>query len=102
VLRFDLVASRAFDEASRELLMERLGSRLTGGVLEVAADDTRSQWRNRQAARRRLAELLRSGLRPAPPPRRRTRPSGAARRRRIEAKRRRSETKRLRRPPEPD
>ena len=97
-LVFDLVDSPAFDEASTALVLQRLGSRVAGGVVTVVVDDTRSQWRNRRLARRRMADLLAEALRPLPV-RRKTRPSGGSVRRRLEAKRRRSETKELRRRP---
>ena len=70
---------------------------VTGGVLTVAASEQRSQLANRQAARARLAALLRDGI--APPQRQRvpTRPSRAANERRLQAKRNRAAVKRTRR-----
>jgi ribosome-associated protein len=79
-------------------LRRRLGSRLSGDELIVAASERRSQLRNREAARERMAQLVRGALAPPPPPRRPTRPSRGATERRIESKRRRAETKRRRRP----
>ncbi len=99
-LRFDLAASPSVPDDLRNRMLERLGPRAPGGVVTVTVDESRSQWRNRSIARRRLADLLRSAMQ-VPRRRRPTAPSRAARRRRLEAKRRRSETKRLRRPPEP-
>ena len=78
-------------------LRRRLGSRLTGDALVVVASERRSQLRNREAARERLAGLVARALEPPPPPRRATRPSRGATERRIEAKKRRSATKRSRR-----
>jgi ribosome-associated protein len=78
-------------------LRRRLGSRLTGDALAVTASERRSQLRNREAARERLAGLVARALEPPPPPRRATRPSRGATERRIEAKKRRSATKRARR-----
>ena len=78
------------------------GPRLRNGVLTVSSDESRSQWRNRQLARRQLAEMVAEGLRPAPPPRRSTKPSRAAKRRRLESKRARSRIKQLRRRPDVD
>jgi ribosome-associated protein len=78
-------------------LRRRLGPRLSGGSLVVVASERRSQLRNREAARERLATLVRSALAPPPPPRRATRPSRGAVERRVESKRRRSQTKRHRR-----
>ncbi|MFQ5554782.1 MAG: alternative ribosome rescue aminoacyl-tRNA hydrolase ArfB [Acidimicrobiia bacterium] len=101
-LRLDVAESSAFDSDDRIRLLESLGSRLVGGVLSVSVDESRSQWRNRQMARSRLADLLREALAPPPPLRRPSRPGRAARRRRLETKRRRGATKRLRKPPEPE
>jgi ribosome-associated protein len=78
-------------------LRRRLGSRLTGDQLAVIASERRSQLRNREAARERLAALVARALEPPPPPRRKTRPSRGATERRIESKKRRSATKRARR-----
>jgi ribosome-associated protein len=95
-LSFDVAGTTSLDPALKARAVERLASRLVDGVLTVAASEHRSQWRNREAARTRLAALLRDAI--AAPPRRRrpTRPSKAAVRRRLEDKQRRSETKRLR------
>jgi ribosome-associated protein len=79
-------------------LRRRLGSRLSGDELIVAASERRSQLRNREAARERMTQLVRGALGPPPPPRRPTRPSRGATERRLESKRRRAETKRRRRP----
>lgn len=98
-LAFDVAASAALDEQQRARVQQRLAHRITGGVLTVVASETRSQLRNRDAARRRLATLLRNALAPDPPPRRPTRPSRAARQRRIDAKKARGQVKRLRRGP---
>ena len=78
-------------------LRRRLGSRLARDQLTVVASERRSQLRNRQAARERLADLVRHALLPPPPPRRATRPSRGATERRLDAKRRRAQTKRHRR-----
>lgn len=99
-LRFDLAGSPSIPETMRERMLDRLAGRLQDGSLALSVDESRSQWRNRQIARRRLAELLAEAARPEPPSRRATKPSRAARRRRLEQKRARGELKRLRRPPE--
>jgi ribosome-associated protein len=78
-------------------LRRRLGGRLAGDQLTVVASERRSQLRNREAARARLAELVRQALLPPPPTRRATRPSRGATERRLDAKRRRAQTKRHRR-----
>ncbi|HYU86204.1 MAG TPA: alternative ribosome rescue aminoacyl-tRNA hydrolase ArfB [Kribbellaceae bacterium] len=98
-LSFDVAKSSALGPILRARALERLANRLTDGVLTVVASEHKSQWRNREAARSRLAALLRDAL--APPPRRRrpTAPTKASVRRRLDTKRRRSDLKSLRRPP---
>ena len=97
-LVFDLQASRAIPAPLKERAAARLGARLVEGVLVVVASEHRGQWRNRQAALRRLRALLEEALRPPPPPRRPTRPGRGAVERRLEAKRRRGAIKSERRP----
>ncbi len=99
-LIFDVAASAAFTPAQRDRILQRLSGRLIDGVLTVVAAEYRSQLRNREAARARLAAMLRQALAPDPPTRRPTRPSRAARERRLADKRRRTVTKQLRRPTE--
>ena len=98
-LSWDLAASPIVLHDERARLTRRLGSRVRDGVITVVAGESRSQWRNRQMARRRLADLLAEALRPE---RRRipTRPSKTARDTRLKDKRRRAADKRLRKPPE--
>jgi ribosome-associated protein len=93
---FDVDASRALSDEQRELLRERLGTRVT-----AVAQDARSQARNRELALERLREKLDAGLR-RPKPRRPTRPTRSARERRLEEKRRTSQRKARRRPPPTD
>jgi ribosome-associated protein len=65
------------------------------GVLVISAQRFRTQERNREDARTRLAAFIATGLE-APKPRVATRPSRAAKRRRLEDKQRRGEIKRRR------
>ena len=94
-LLFDLQASSVLGEVRRRRLQERLGSRLSGGVLRVVAAEHRSQWRNRQLALERLAALLREGLKPPPKPRRATKPTRGSQRR-LDAKKQRGQLKQQR------
>jgi ribosome-associated protein len=98
-LAFDVGGSPSLPEELRDRAIANLDDRLEAGVLTVQISSTRSQWRNRQLARRQLATELAQAMRPPAPPRRRTKPSRAARERRLADKRARSETKRLRRRP---
>ncbi len=97
-LSFDIVASPSLPERERTRAMARLASRLTDdGVITVAAEGERSQLMNRDAARARLAALLREAIAPPPPPRVPTKPTRGAKERRLEGKRRRAQIKRNRR-----
>ena len=93
---FDVHASEALTEAQKARIGGRLGSRVT-----AVAQDTRSQYRNRELALERLARRLESALKVSRP-RTKTRPTRASQRRRLESKRKRGETKRARGRPEPD
>src|SRR3954471_23759400 len=84
-------------DAQRTRLAERLGDRLVDGVLTLAASEHRQQLRNRQAARDRLAAVLRAALAPPPATRRRTKPTRGSQERRIQAKKQRGQLKKRRR-----
>jgi ribosome-associated protein len=96
-LSFDVARSPSLDEHQRTRALQRLATRLTDGVVTVAASEQRSQLQNREEAERKLAQLLREALAPPPPPRRATRPTRASKERRLQVKRQRSELKRTRR-----
>ncbi len=102
VLRFNVVESPSLDEAQRSRILAKLGSRISReGVLQVAAEDHRSQARNRELAMERLAELLADALR-REKPRRATRPTRASQKRRVDEKKRRGSVKQNRKKPEPE
>ena len=84
-------------DAQRQRLAGRLRDRLVDGVLTIAASEHRQQLRNRQAARERLATVLRAALAPPPAARRRTKPTRGSQERRIAAKKQRGELKKQRR-----
>ncbi|MGN6113657.1 MAG: alternative ribosome rescue aminoacyl-tRNA hydrolase ArfB [Luteimonas sp.] len=93
-LRFDIARSPSLPEAVRERLLARRDRRVTGdGVLVLSAQRFRTQERNREDARARLAAFIEAGLH-APTPRIATRPTKASKRRRLDAKRERSTIKR--------
>jgi ribosome-associated protein len=96
-LRWDVASSSAVTEDQRTRLLGRLGNRLTDGVLQISASEQRSQLQNRDAAQRRLVDLVAAALAPPPRARRATRPTRGSVERRIAGKRRRSDVKRLRR-----
>ena len=91
-----LARSTTPDRASTERISDRLAGRLRDGVITVTADTQRSQYLNRQAARRRLADLLSGAVAPPPRKRRATKPSRSSVERRLNNKRRRSQLKQTR------
>lgn len=92
-LRFDIESSSAFSDAQRARLIRKLGPEV-----RVAAAETRSQSRNRDAAERRLAQQLREGL-TVEKRRKPTKPTKGSKRRRVDAKKQRGEIKQQRRSP---
>jgi ribosome-associated protein len=97
VLRFSPGSSSAFSAEERERVLLAVASRLNAvGELVIQANEHRSAERNLDAARARLAALLRQAL-IRPKVRRATRPTRASGRRRLETKRRVADRKRERR-----
>lgn len=92
--RFDAGASPSLPEALRARLLVKRDRRIgADGVIVISAQRFRSQERNREDARARLAALIES-VRVPPAPRIATRPTRASKERRIEAKKGRGEIKR--------
>jgi len=82
--------------AVRERLLARRDRRLTAeGVLVISAQRFRTQERNREDARARLAALLEAATK-APKPRVATKPTRASKERRLGSKRQRAGIKRQR------
>jgi ribosome-associated protein len=95
-LRFNVHNSPSLPEEVKERLVSIAGHRMTrDGILVITAQQHRTQERNRQDARERLAALIRQAL-VRPKKRRATRPTLASKRRRLEGKKARSTTKALR------
>lgn len=90
-LLWDAAASTVLDDRQRTRLLAR-----TVGPIAVVAHEHRSQYRNRMAARERLAARVRELLAPPPPMRRPTKPTRGSKERRLDAKRQRGRTKQLR------
>ncbi|MEO8293370.1 MAG: alternative ribosome rescue aminoacyl-tRNA hydrolase ArfB [Actinomycetota bacterium] len=96
-LSLDLTTTTALGPVQRTRALERLADRLVDGVLTISASEHRSQLRNREAARERLADVLAAAVAPPPPVRRPTRVGRGVVERRLADKRRRAQVKRLRR-----
>lgn len=93
-LRFDLAGSPSLPEPVRERLLAKRDRRITAeGVLVISAQRFRTQDRNREDARERLAAFIATGL-VAPKPRVATRPTRASKERRLSGKRERGTIKR--------
>ncbi|MDC7806842.1 alternative ribosome rescue aminoacyl-tRNA hydrolase ArfB [Luteimonas sp BLCC-B24] len=93
-LRFDIAGSPSLPEPVRARLLARRDRRLTdAGVLVINAQRFRTQERNREDARERLAAFIATGY-AVPKARIATRPSRGAKERRLGEKRERSTIKR--------
>ena len=95
-LRFEAARSPNLPEATKRRLQRLAGRRWTkDGAIVIQVSEERSQLRNREIARERLAELIRKAAE-RPKKRIKTRVSASQKRKRLEAKRRRSDVKALR------
>ena len=93
-LRFDVAGSPSLPDALRERLLSRRDRRLTDeGVLVIDAQRFRTQDRNRQDARERLASFIQASL-SVPKPRVATKPSYGSKLRRLDQKKERAHVKR--------
>jgi ribosome-associated protein len=88
---FDVEESTGLTAAERKRVLAKLGP-----VVRSAAQDERSQLRNRELATERVLEQLREAVK-VQRKRRPTKPSKASREQRLDEKRKRGTTKRLRR-----
>lgn len=98
ILLFDVANSlaliRGLSVGQHQRLVKKLESRMDGdGILQVAAQDTRSQHQNRQIAVERFQAILQKALKKKKR-RIKTRPSRAANERRIQSKKKRGQKKR--------
>jgi ribosome-associated protein len=94
-LRFDIARAPLAGEVKERLRTLASTRIVDADVLVIEAREHRTQSMNREAARARLAALIRQAL-VRPKVRRKTRPPAASRARRLESKARRSSVKRQR------
>jgi ribosome-associated protein len=95
-LRFDAMNSPSLPEDLRARLLARRDRRITeDGVIVLSAQRFRTQDRNREDARERLADLIRAAL-VVPKKRVATKPTRASKERRLSSKRERATVKRTR------
>ena len=96
-LRFNVVKSGSLSDEVKTRLVRIAGKRINiEGVLVIEAHRYRTQEKNRQDARERLAVLIRRALQ-EPVLRKKTRPSFSSQQKRLEQKKKRGEIKRSRR-----
>ncbi len=101
-LRFEAARSPSLSEAVKRRLKRLAGRRWTkDGAVVLQVSEERSQARNREIARGRLAELVRRAT-VAPKRRRATAVSASQKRKRVEAKKGRGVVKALRGSVEPE
>lgn len=101
-LYFHVEDSKVFSEVEKQKLVEFFKNRLNkDGVLVLACDESRSQFRNKAIVTRRLLELIEEGLKEEKK-RIRTKIPKAAKRKRLKRKRINSEKKANRKRPEVD
>jgi len=95
-LRFNLLKCATLPDAVKRRMRVLAGRRLSReGVIVITANRFRTQLQNREDARERLFEMVRTAA-VAPVFRKPTRPTKASKTRRLEAKVKRGETKKLR------
>ncbi len=93
ILLFDVTNSPSLDDGTRARLLQRLANRLDKeGVLQIHAQESRSQHRNREIALTRFQKLLSDALQPEKK-RHKTKPSRATIKKRLDAKRKLSRRK---------
>ncbi len=96
-LLWNIDMSSALGPRQRDRIRAKLRNRIdSSGTLRVASEKHRSQLRNRDEVRLRLAQLV-DGALAVDKPRVKTKPSRSAKERRLQDKRHRSQTKRARR-----
>ena len=101
-LRFDISQSTSLPDDIKERLRGIAGSNLTSDdVLIIESAEFRSQRKNRENARSKLAALIRKAMIP-PKKRKRTKPSRRAKEKRLNQKQIRAQKKALRRKPKQD
>ena len=101
-LRWNLSNSTAFSEEEKARLKSKLANRISKeNNLVIHCDEYRSQYRNKELAKKRLFELLEISLL-IPKKRKKTKPSIAAKQKRLKQKKLNSEKKQSRKKTTPN
>ncbi len=95
-LLFDVRHSPSLTDEARRTILHHLTSKIDAeGKLRVISQESRSQWKNREAAARKLVALLQAALKPRKK-RIKTKTTPAAKQKRLDDKKRRGKIKQLR------
>lgn len=99
---FNIAASNGLTDYEKQFLTKKLAPRLTkDGVLLLAAEESRSQYRNKALCTERLLHLLETNL-IRPKVRKATQPTKASKKRKLNSKKKNAEKKALRKKPSRD
>lgn len=99
VLTFDLEKSEGLTEEEKELLLQKLSSKLSQeNVLILNCDETRSQLKNKEIAIKRFFDILTESLK-KPKPRKKTKIPRSVKEKRLKDKKKYSEVKAGRKKP---
>lgn len=99
VLTFDLINSNGLSAREKELLSNKLATKLSkDGILQIAVEESRSQFRNKALAQQRLITLISENL-IRPKIRRATKPTKGSKIRKAKDKNHQSKKKELRQKP---
>ncbi len=102
ILTFDIASSDGLTPGEKRLLLKKMTTKLTKeGMLQLAVEESRSQFRNKALATERLLNLITENL-IRPKVRRATKPTRGSKIRKAKDKARQSEKKNLRRKPKED
>ncbi|NOQ72629.1 MAG: aminoacyl-tRNA hydrolase [Crocinitomix sp.] len=102
IASFNLELSKGLTDREKEILLKKLAPRLTkDGVLQLSAEESRSQFRNKALCTERLLNLLTQNL-IRPKVRRATKPTKGSKKRKLKNKKINSEKKALRKKPNLD
>ena len=92
-LRWDLKNSTAFSEEEKNQLKTKLANRISKeNILTISCEESRSQYQNKELAKKRLVELLEVSLL-KPKKRKKTKPGIIAQQKRLKHKRLNAEKK---------
>ncbi len=98
-LLFDLQNSLCLSDDEKELLIQKLKSKLTKeNVLLLSCDESRSQHKNKEIVTKRFLELIKKGLK-VPKKRKATKPSKSSIQKRLDKKKKHAYKKAFRRKP---